>query len=100
MRRFSRLFWFTILAGTLSSALLSCALVSRLTARLNEMVTRCTAKNFTCSTESIDRAFQVFCLAEAAAILLLFWTAHRIGIRLIKPAPHAVTEARDENCAC
>ena len=93
MQRFSRLFWFTVLAGTLSAALFSYGLLSCLGAHLNEMTTLCTARNDSCSAESIDRAFHLFFVTEMAGTLLLFWFAHRIGLRFIQPAPPTVTGA-------
>ena len=85
MQRFSRLFWFTVLAGTLASALLSHALVRHLTAQLHDMVTLCTPRNDSCGWQAIDRAFQVFCLMAGAANALVFWLAYRIGRGFIKP---------------
>jgi len=90
MQRFSRLFWFTVLTGTLSSCLLSHALVGHLTAQLHDMVTLCTAQNDACSSEAIDRAFQVFCVMAVAGNALVFWLAYKIGRSFTKPA---VTDA-------
>jgi hypothetical protein len=93
MQGFSRPFWFTVLAGALSAALFCYGLLSYLDAHIQEMITLCTAQNFTCSNESIESAFHVFLLTDMAGILLVFWLAYRIGLRFIKPAPQAVTDA-------
>jgi hypothetical protein len=86
MRRFSRLFWFTVFAGTLASSLVSGGLVWHLTAQLHEMVALCAPRNDSCGAETIDRAFQVFCLMVVAGDGLAFWLANRIGRSFIKPA--------------
>jgi hypothetical protein len=93
MQRLSRLFWFTVFAGTISSAFLSYALARRFTGQVNTLVALCAARNDTCSVESINRAFQVSCMTDVAATLLLFWFAYKIGRSFIKPVSPIVTDA-------
>jgi hypothetical protein len=86
MRRFSSLFWFTVFAGTLSSGLVSTALVWHLTTQLHEMVALCMPRSDSCGAEAIDRAFRVFCVMVVAGNALAFWCASEIGRSFIKPA--------------
>jgi uncharacterized membrane protein len=85
MKRFSKLFWFTVFVGTLASALVSHALVGHLTARLHEMVAFCTPRNDACGAAAINGAFQAFCLTAVAGNALVFWLAYKIGCGFIKP---------------
>jgi hypothetical protein len=86
LQRFSRLFWFTVAAGILASALLNHALVGHLKVHLHDMVTLCSPQNDSCGSEAIDRVFQVFCLMAVTGNALVFWLAYRIGRGFIKPA--------------
>jgi hypothetical protein len=86
MQRFSRVFWVTVLASTLSSGLLDHASVGHLAAQLHDMVAQCTPRNDSCSSGAIDRAFQAFCLVTVAGNALVFWLAIKIGRRFCKPA--------------
>ena len=90
MQPLSRLFWFTAIAGTLASALLSYALVAHLTTQLQEMVAVCTPRRDSCGWQAIDGAFQAFCLTAVAGNALVFWLAYKIGSGLIEPT---VTDA-------
>jgi hypothetical protein len=94
MKRFSGIFWFTVIAGTLSSVLLSGELLSLLSTRLDRMTALCGRGIDACSSESMQDAFRLFCIAELAGNLSLFWAAHLIGRSFIKPAPPAVTAPR------
>lgn len=88
IQRFSKLFWFTVLAGTLASALFSAALVSFLSMRLNGMLAFCTlatAKDCP-SSDTFDRWLHAFIAAELAGTFLLFWTASKIGRKRFSPA--------------
>jgi hypothetical protein len=86
MHRFSGVFWFTVVAGAVSSGLLSHALVSHLVTQLQGMVTLCTPGNDTCGGAPIDGAFRAFCLMVPAGNAAAFWVASRIGAMLIEPA--------------
>lgn len=86
MKRFSKLFWFTAIAGISCSTLLSHVLVGHLATQLHDMVTLCAPRNDVCSVDAIDRAFRTFCLMAVAGNVVLFWLAYAIGRGFIKPA--------------
>lgn len=85
MKRFSRLFWFTVIAGTLSSVLLSGELLFLLSTRLDTMNALCGQGKHACGSQSFQNVFQLFCIAELAGTVSLFWAAHLIGRSFIKP---------------
>jgi len=92
MKRFSRLFWFTVIAGAATAALLSCGLVWHLAVQTSDWLALCTKGEVSCP-ESIDRAFLVFCMMVAAGNILMFRLAYLLGRRWIKPTPLTVTDA-------
>jgi hypothetical protein len=94
MQRFSKRFWFTLLAGGFSSLLLTCAVLWFFTAQSNEMVALCRqGKNGCASRESLQHLFRVASIAQAGGTILLFGLAHKLGHSFIKPASQAMTGA-------
>jgi hypothetical protein len=92
MRRFSKLFWFTLFAGGFSSLLLTCALLWFFTTQAGEMLALCSQGKGGCTSwESLQHLFRVVSIAQVCGTLLLFGLAHNIGRRLVQPTPPAVT---------
>lgn len=94
MKRFSRLFWFTVLAGTVSSVLLSCAALWFVKSHAAEMVAVCRpGKDGCASWESLQHLFRVAFIAQASGTLLSFGLVYHMGRRFIPPAPQAAKDA-------
>ncbi|MGB6687961.1 MAG: hypothetical protein WBE76_08975 [Terracidiphilus sp.] len=94
MKRFSKLFWFTLFAGGLSSLLLTCAALSFFVTKSGEMVALCRhGKDGCASAEALQHLYRTASIVQVCGTLLLFGLAYNIGRRLIRPAPAAATDA-------
>ena len=95
MPRLSRLFWFTALAGGLSSLLLTGAVLGFFIAQTGEMTALSRQGKEGCvSAESLQHLYPSACLIQVAGTLLLFGLAHRIGRGLTRPATQALADAQ------
>jgi cytochrome bd-type quinol oxidase subunit 2 len=86
MRRFSRLFWFTVFAGSLSSPVIFGAALRIFTAHMNGMDALCRQGKPDCSWESVRHLYYVACTAHVTGTLASFGLAYIIGRSFIKPA--------------
>lgn len=86
MQRFSRLFWFTAIAGSLSSLLVFRAALRFFTTQAAEMDALCRQGKPGCSWEGLPHLYHVACTAHVAGTLLSFGLAYIIGRGFIKPA--------------
>ena len=86
MQRFSRLFWFTAIAGTLSSLLFFLAALRSFTTQADGMDALCRQGKPECSLESLQHLYHVACTAHVTGTLLSFGLAYIIGRGFIKPA--------------
>ena len=85
MQRFSKLFWFTAIAGALSSLLFFLATLRFFTAQALQMAARCRQAKPECSWESLQHLYHVACTAHVTGTLLSFGLAYIIGRGFIKP---------------
>lgn len=85
MKRSSKLFWFTAIAGSLSSLLVFRAALNFFTARSDEMDTLCRQAKPGCSWESLLDVYHAACAAHVIGTLLSFGLAYIIGRSFIKP---------------
>lgn len=86
MQLFSKLFWFTAIAGSLSSILLFLGLLWFLGARSGELDALCKHGKGECSWEALPHLYYAACTAQVAGTLLLFGLAYIIGRGFMKPA--------------
>jgi membrane associated rhomboid family serine protease len=86
MKRFSRLFWFTAIAGALSSLLFFLAALRFFAAQAHQMDALCRQGKPECSWESLQHLYHVACTAHVGGTLLSFGLAYIIGRGFIKPA--------------
>ena len=94
MRRFSRLFWFTTLAGGVSSLLLTCAVLWFFTAQSDATLVLCRQGKPGCGTsELLQHLYRAACAVQAGGTILLFGLAYRLGRAFIKPAAAAARAA-------
>jgi hypothetical protein len=87
MQRFSKLFWFTAIVGTVSSGLSFLAALRFLSSQANEMVALCGQGKAECSWQSLPHLCHVVCRAYVMGTLLSFGLAYIMGRSLLKPAP-------------
>jgi hypothetical protein len=86
MQRFSRLFWFTVFAGTLSALLFFRVALRFFTTQSSEMDALCRQGKPECSQESLQHLYHVACTAHVGGTLLSFGLAYIIGRSFIRPA--------------
>jgi hypothetical protein len=87
-RRFSKVFWITVIGGTLSGTLFTGGLLWHLSTHLAEMGALCDQGKGGCPTaEYFRRMPYVFCAELAVGNALLFRLAYKIGRRLTQAAP-------------
>lgn len=92
MRRFSKCFWFTVLAGTLSSALFYYALLRIFTAQSDSMLALIRAGSNAADLQALPRLYHVTVAAIVIGTPLLFWLAYRFAPARMK-APASAADA-------
>lgn len=95
MPRFSKLFWFTVLPGTLASALFSAGLRAFLSLRLDAALALCGQPKLQgcLSYDMTDQWLYAFVPAELIGNPLLFWLAFKLGRKWLSLAPPVATDA-------
>ena len=90
MPRFSKLFWFTITAGTLSSVLFYFVLMQIFEARHEAMLALIRTGSDASDWQALPRLFHLIVAAILIGTPLLFWLAYRLApARMKSPAPAA-----------
>jgi hypothetical protein len=90
MQRLSKRFWFTALVGSLSSLLLTWAVVWFFAVQSREMIALCRlGKDWCASRETLGHLFHMVAIAQAGGTILLFGLAYNVGRRLLRPAAPA-----------
>jgi len=94
MQRFSRIFWFTVFVGTVSSVLLTCAMLWFFKTHAAETLALCKQGGDGCASwESLQHLFRVVLITQASGTLLSFGLVYHMGRRFIPPAPQAAKDA-------
>ena len=94
MQRFSRLFWFTVLVGGLSSLLLTSAALWFFQTQAAELGASCAQGKSSCASQaSLQHLLRVAFVAQVTGTLLSFGLAYYMGRRFISPPPQAAKGA-------